>query len=375
MIDEIKIMQLADGNLDPKDREEVLNAIQEDPKLQKILKDYEFTRNILFLYAEEIKSKPLPEKLLKKIEEFNFKKKIKKKTTSFSDFFNILSSNAEPVLAAKNNKRLTGFLSSIAGLAKVKPVRTQQHTLYQRGTNSVFKLSRSKLNQFVECQRFFYLDRVKGLKEPSMPKWTLNSAVDTLLKKEFDIYRILKKPHPIMLEQNLNFIPFEHEDLNKWRDSLRGGISFIDTDTNLEIYGGIDDLWFDKDKEELVVVDYKTQSSATPVEVQSYLNNPFHQSYKLQMDIYVYILQQMGKKLNFNVSNRTFFLVYNAEKSFNKFDNKLNFTAKLIPYEVNTSKLKNLITEVKKVLESEVIPNLNTNCEKCMYLEANKFLT
>ena len=68
MIDEIKIMQLADGNLDPKDREEVLNAIQEDPKLQKILKDYEFTRNILFLYAEEVKSKPLPEKLLKKIE-------------------------------------------------------------------------------------------------------------------------------------------------------------------------------------------------------------------------------------------------------------------------------------------------------------------
>ena len=41
MIDEIKIMQLADGNLDPKDREGVLNAIQEDPKLQKILKDYE----------------------------------------------------------------------------------------------------------------------------------------------------------------------------------------------------------------------------------------------------------------------------------------------------------------------------------------------
>ncbi len=87
MIDEIKIMQLADGNLDPKDREEVLNAIQEDPKLQKILKDYEFTRNILFLYAEEVKSKPLPEKLLKKIEEFNFKKKIKKKNYFFFRFF------------------------------------------------------------------------------------------------------------------------------------------------------------------------------------------------------------------------------------------------------------------------------------------------
>jgi len=374
MIDEIKIMQLADGNLDPKDREEVLNAIQADPKLQKVLKDYEFTRDILFLYAQEIKSKPLPEQLLKKIEEFNSKTKVKKKTSSFSDFLNIFSQNTEPVLAAKD-KRLAGFLSSIVGLAKVKPLRTQQHTLYQRGTNSIFKLSRSKLSQFVECQRCFYLDRVKGLKEPSMPKWTLNSAVDTLLKKEFDIYRFQKKPHPIMIQQNLNFIPFEHEDFNRWRDSLKGGISFIDTDTNLEIYGGIDDLWYDIDKKELVVVDYKTQSSITPVEVETYLKNPFHQSYKLQMDIYVYILQQMGRKLNINVSNRTFFLVYNAEKSYDKFDNKLNFTAKLIPYEANTSKIKNLIIEAKKVLESETIPNLNTNCEKCMYLEANKFLT
>jgi len=374
MIDEIKIMQLADGNLDPKDREEVLNAIKADPKLQKVLKDYEFTRDILFLYAEEIKSKPLPEQLLKKIEEFNSKTKVKKKTSSFSDFLNVFSQNTEPVLAAKD-KRLAGFLSSIVGLAKVKPLRTQQHTLYQRGTNSIFKLSRSKLSQFVECQRCFYLDRVKGLKEPSMPSWTLNSAVDTLLKKEFDIYRFQKKPHPIMIEQNLNFIPFEHEDLNRWRDSLKGGISFIDTETNLEIYGGIDDLWYDIDKKELVVVDYKTQSSITPVEVETYLKNPFHQSYKLQMDIYVYILQQMERKLNINVSNRTFFLVYNAEKSYDKFDNKLNFTAKLIPYEANTSKIKNLIIEAKKVLESETIPNLNTNCEKCMYLEANKFLT
>jgi len=374
MIDEIKIMQLADGNLDPKDREEVLDAIKADPMLQKVLKDYEFTRDILFLYAEEIKSKPLPEQLLKKIEEFNSKTKVKKKTSSFSDFLNVFSQNTEPVLAAKD-KRLAGFLSSIVGLAKVKPLRTQQHTLYQRGTNSIFKLSRSKLSQFAECQRCFYLDRVKGLKEPSMPSWTLNSAVDTLLKKEFDIYRFQKKPHPIMIEQNLNFIPFEHEDLNRWRDSFKGGISFIDTETNLEIYGGIDDLWYDIDKKELVVVDYKTQSSITPVEVETYLKNPFHQSYKLQMDIYVYILQQMERKLNINVSNRTFFLVYNAEKSYDKFDNKLNFTAKLIPYEANTSKIKNLIIEAKKVLESETIPNLNTNCEKCMYLEANKFLT
>jgi hypothetical protein len=41
--------------------------------------------------------------------------------------------------------------------------------------------------------------------------WSLNSAVDELLKKEFDEYRKLKKPHPIMVENNLNFIPFDKD--------------------------------------------------------------------------------------------------------------------------------------------------------------------
>ena len=45
-------------------------------------------------------------------------------------------------------------------------------------------IRKTKLSAFIDCQRCFYLDRVKGLKEPSMPGWSLNSAVDELLKKE-----------------------------------------------------------------------------------------------------------------------------------------------------------------------------------------------
>jgi len=109
MIDEIKIMQLADGSLDPKEREEVLNAIKVDPKLQKVLKDYQFTRDILSLYAKEVKSKPLPESLLRKIEQFNSKKKIKEKTSFFSDFLKNFSPEINPVLAAKDKKKAGTF--------------------------------------------------------------------------------------------------------------------------------------------------------------------------------------------------------------------------------------------------------------------------
>ena len=72
---------------------------------------------------------------------------------------------------------------------EVTPLRTRKGSIYQKGTNQTFKISRSKFSNFLDCKRCFYLDRVKGLKDPSMPGWSLNSAVDELLKKEFDEYR------------------------------------------------------------------------------------------------------------------------------------------------------------------------------------------
>ena len=158
--------------------------------------------------------------------------------------------------------------------------------------------------------------------------------------------------------------------MDLWREPKKGGISYVDKDTNLEIYGGVDDIWFDKDKKELVVVDYKAQSSSVHVEEISYLNSPFHQGYKLQMDIYVYILREMG----FKTSDRVFFLVCNGEKSYDKFDKKLNFTTTLVPYITNTSNIKSVIKEMKTVLDSDNVPILNKSCEKCMYLAAGKTL-
>ena len=106
--------------------------------------------------------------------------------------------------------------------------------------------------------------------------------------------------------------------MDRWRDALRGGISYLDTNTNIEIHGGIDDIWFDPNEEELVVVDYKAQSNSTPVETERYLNNIYHQGYKIQMDIYVHIL----RKMNFKVSDISYFYVCNADRNYRKFDGK-----------------------------------------------------
>ena len=250
-------------------------------------------------------------------------------------------------------------------MTEINSFRTRKNSIYNRTTKEPFKISRSKFFNFLNCKRCFYLDRVIGLKELSSPPYTLNNTVDELLKKEFDYYRKLKQPHPVMVNNNLKFIPYHNENLDIWRNSLKGGISFHHEKTNLIIHGGIDDIWFDLNKNKLVVVDYKAQSSSYPVTASSYLSSEWRVSYKVQMDIYVYIL----RKMKYEVSDITYFYVCNAEKNSDKFDDKIRFKTSLIPYKTDTTWIESKIIDMKNTLDCKDIPEININCEKCMYLK------
>ena len=247
----------------------------------------------------------------------------------------------------------------------VTGLRTRKSSIYTPSQNETFKISRSKFSNFIDCKRCFYLDRVKGLQEPSMPGWALNTTVDTLLKKEFDYYRERKEPHPIFKEYNLNFIPYAHKDMDTWRNALSGGISYQDENTNLILHGGIDDVWFNLDTKELVVTDYKAQSTSREVEKEYYLSSQYHQGYKMQMDIYVHIL----RKMDFIVSDTTYFMVCNGEKTPERFDAKMDFIITLVDYEANTGWIEDKIKEMKETLESTKTPGRNPYCENCAYLE------
>jgi len=92
--------------------------------------------------------------------------------------------------------------------------------LYEPLSKEPFKLSRSKIDLFWECPRCFYLDRRLGVGRPSIPAFTLNSAVDKLLKKEFDINRTQKTPHPLMTAYEIDAIPLAHEKIDECRDAI-----------------------------------------------------------------------------------------------------------------------------------------------------------
>src|SRR3989344_7993364 len=59
-----------------------------------------------------------------------------------------------------------------------------------------YKVSRSKIDLFTECERCAYLDMRLGGKRPSMPAFPLNNAGDELLKPEFDVHRVRGGKHP-----------------------------------------------------------------------------------------------------------------------------------------------------------------------------------
>lgn len=61
--------------------------------------------------------------------------------------------------------------------------------VYQPNQTTPFRLSRTRIEMFLDCPRCFYLANRLGLGRPSMPGFSLNTAVDELLKKEFDLLR------------------------------------------------------------------------------------------------------------------------------------------------------------------------------------------
>lgn len=220
----------------------------------------------------------------------------------------------------------------------------------------MIKISRSKIELFLECPRCFYLDVVKKVKRPPGFPFTLNNAVDALLKKEFDKHRQEGTQHPIQIEFGIDAIPSNHEMIDKWRQSMYHGIVYIDEKKGLHIYGGLDDLWVNS-KGEYHVVDYKATAKDKPVTELA----EWTIIYKRQMEMYQWLLRKNGLK----VSNTAYFVYCTGDSSADSFENKLHFHSHLIPYEGDDSWIDNVIDEIHNCLQSPTVPAKSDSCPYC----------
>lgn len=245
------------------------------------------------------------------------------------------------------------------------PLRTRN--LFNPKLKTPFKISRSKLDMFLECPRCFYLDRRLGVGRPPGYPFNLNSAVDALLKQEFDIHRANRTAHPLMEEYGIKAVPFQHEKMDEWRDSLRRGIQYWDEEKNLIITGGVDDVWVNT-RGELIIVDYKATSK--DAEITS-LDQKWQDGYKRQMEIYQWLFRKNG----FKVSDTGYFVYCNGKRDKKAFDGKLEFDVRLIPYTGDTSWIEPTVEKMYKCLRSSKIPKAEKECDYCRYVKSVSSMT
>jgi CRISPR/Cas system-associated exonuclease Cas4 (RecB family) len=238
----------------------------------------------------------------------------------------------------------------------------QQELLFSEEEKVVkpLTLSRSKIEQYMQCRRCFYLDIKLGIKQPPQVPFTLNNAVDTLFKKEFDYYRALQKPHPLFIEHNLlDVVPYKTEYIEAWRSNTKG-IRYTHTQLNIELYGALDDVWINS-KNELIVVDYK--ATGKKVAVTHLGDSGFHSSYRRQVEMYQWLLQRNG----FTVSPTAYFVYASATSDKPMFNYKLDFAISLIPYVGKTYWIEKALVDVAQLLESSDVPMFTESCALCNY--------
>ena len=160
-------------------------------------------------------------------------------------------------------------------------------------------------------------------------------------------------------EYGIDAKPFEHPEIENWRTRNKG-IGFLDIDTNFYFYGLVDDVWISTINEKIILVDYKATSKKGEVS----LDAPWQISYKRQIEIY----QWLFKKNGFDVEDIAYFVYCNGVADKKDFNNILEFKTKIISYKGSTDWIDPVTREIKKILESDTIPEANPNCEYCRYI-------
>lgn len=222
------------------------------------------------------------------------------------------------------------------------------------------QLSPNSLNLFLECPQCFWLDKNLGIKRPPPYPYALNSAVDSLLKEEFDTYRAKNLPHPLLKENNIKAHLFGNQKLlNQWRNNF-AGIRFFDPDLQATLFGAVDDvLEFEDGK--LAPLDYKsTGSSAANV----------YDRFQLQLDTYTFLMEKNG----YQTPRKGYLAFYIVDKS-RGFIDRLPFRKEVVEIETNPSDIYEIFKDAVAILKLPQPPPHSQDCPFGKWLKGAKSYT
>lgn len=196
----------------------------------------------------------------------------------------------------------------------------------------------------------------KGVKRPPPAPYTINSAIDAFLKKEFDVCRENGTAHYIIKKYSINAIPYKCDQINTWRTNFTG-VQFHHKPTDFLVFGAVDDVWVNPEGE-LIVVDYKATGAK---------EYKIYDSYKRQMEVYQWLLIQNGYK----VSKTGYFLFAKVNKEGGFAEGKLSFDLTLEPLEGDSSWIEDALVNARKVIDGSV-PGVKSECVYCQFVQGAK---
>ncbi|MBI4399927.1 PD-(D/E)XK nuclease family protein [Candidatus Micrarchaeota archaeon] len=202
-----------------------------------------------------------------------------------------------------------------------------------------YVLSHSKLKILEECPKCFWLSVVKNVTRPSIPSATILIKLDNIIKKYFDEHRNEGKLPPIIdevidcrLAKNIPTTLYSKED------------------ENIVLMGILDECLEFNDGT-IAVLDHKT-SSMPPKRV--------HPVYKLQLDIYMYLLERNGYK----TANKAFLAYYYP--NYSELHNGLKIKCKIMEIIPDKLKVIEVLGRAKEVLNGPM-PNSGKDCKFCRW--------
>ena len=220
------------------------------------------------------------------------------------------------------------------------------------------QLSPNSLNLFLDCPHCFWLDKNMGIKRPPPYPYALNSAVDALLKEEFDAYRSKNLPHPLLKGISGNAKLFGNQNLlNQWRNNL-AGIRYFDPELKATLFGAVDDVLEFEGK--LAPLDYKSTGSTSA---------KIYDRFQLQLDTYTFLMEKNG----YATTRKGYLAFYIVDKS-RGFIDRLPFRKEVMEIDTNPSDIYAIFSDAVSVLRQPTPPPHSQDCQFGKWLAgANNF--
>ena len=219
------------------------------------------------------------------------------------------------------------------------------------------QLSPNSLNLFLECPQCFWMDKNLGIKRPPPYPYALNSAVDELLKEEFDSYRSKNLSHPLLEDNNIKAHLFTNQKLlNQWRNNL-AGIRYFDEELEATLFGAVDDvLEFGDNK--IAPLDYKSTGSTT---------EKVYDRFQLQLDVYTFLMEKNGYK----TPHKGYLAFYIVDKS-RGFIDRLPFRKEIVEVDTNPGEVYEIFKDAVNCLKNNTPPSHSQDCQFKKWLDGAK---